>query len=65
MATREVAKTVFEGNLAEFARMVRSLSTGEASTPPDMVLGFIDSNENEEEVSYLLDKRVRVTIEAI
>lgn len=63
MATREVAKTVFEGNLVEFARMVKRLGSDDGSA--EMVVGFVDSNEDETELSHLLDKRVRVTIEVI
>lgn len=63
MATKEIAKTVFEGTLAEFARMVRRLGSDDGSA--DMVIGFVESNEDKEELSHLLDKRVRVTIEVI
>jgi hypothetical protein len=61
--TENTNKVSFEGTFAEVARKVRSLGRDENAV--DMVIGFDKSNENQDELERLLDKRVRVTIEAI
>lgn len=58
-------RSSFEAILDGVYTQVRSLAPEGGADPSSVLLGFAESDENEEEISRLLGKRVRVTIELI